>query len=525
MLPVKYVPRLEFDEVKTALEIAEEEYRHAVNEADKWDKISCEISDKCGEYNDVLEAFNKEFRNLEGRYKRSTRSDTRTDLYHQMFAVRRQIEEIEPAIDWLQRMFDKASTQYIRSYNDELAAKRNVVNARAAAGLKFGVHVNLENGGKKIPLSANVKTIADAVNFICQNTNGLINWLIYTESVNGLTTRRSVIAESKNIDSEIFFALIKKYGDSTTVIDAEIATPQEATAPHFDTPAEEFKAIAFRAMHCFTLGDFLTPIDELRAFCRKNELPDAERELLEWVQIATDNGVEVPTEFVETPAAEATVETVDAVTQVSKFGVSVITSKPNKRGALICYVNGKKISYRRAEELYRSGGSKVIWCYGLDEAETAERVKQTLRNNPFAVETFSLAPADLPDVEESASSGIIHDTQFAICTITSWLPVIRRHEKVAAEWKAERAALRAGTITVADLKHDDVPDFCNDDIFSPDEFLQQDYDLLNHYAECLRQNISRLKAGVDVLTAAGYLQRAKNFTSWLVQAEKRLDFL
>ena len=139
-----------------------------------------------------------------------------------MIAVRRQIEEIEPAIDWLQRMFDKASTQYIRSYNDELAAKRNVVNASAEAGLKFGVHVNLENGGKKIPLSANVKTIADAVNFICQNTNGLVNWLIYTESVNGLTTRRSVIAKSKNIDSEIFFALIKKYGDSTTVIDAEI---------------------------------------------------------------------------------------------------------------------------------------------------------------------------------------------------------------------------------------------------------------------------------------------------------------
>ena len=32
MLPVNYVPRLEFDEVKTALEIAEESYRHAVDD-------------------------------------------------------------------------------------------------------------------------------------------------------------------------------------------------------------------------------------------------------------------------------------------------------------------------------------------------------------------------------------------------------------------------------------------------------------------------------------------------------------
>ena len=400
MLPVKYVPRFEFDEVKTALEIAEDEYRRATDEAAKWDKISCVISDKCGKYNNELEALNKTFRNLAGRYKRSTKEDTRNRLYYQMRILYRQIEAIKPAVEWLQRMYDKASAQYLHERDKELAATRNVVNARAAAGLKFGVHINLELGGQKIPLSDNVKTIADAVNFICQNTNGLASWVIYTESVNGLTTRRNIIAEGKNIDREILSALIKKHGDSTIVIDAEIATPQKAKAPHFDTPAEEFMAIAFRAMHYFTLGDFLTPINELRAFYRKNKWTYVERELAEWIKLATDNGVEVPAEIIETPAAE------------------------------------------------------------------------------IAVETFALAPADSPDVEEFISDGIIRDTQFAICTITSWLPVIRRHEKVAAEWKAERTA---------------------------------------H----LRQNISRLKAGVAVLTAAGYLRRA----SWLVQAEKRLDFL
>ena len=131
--------------------------------------------------------------------------------------------------------------------------------------------------------------------------------------------------------------------------------------------------------------------------------------------------------------------------------------------------------------MYRSGDSKVIWCYGLSEAETAERVKKVMANNLFAVESFSLAPVDLPDVEESASDGIIHDTQFAVCAITNWLHAVKRHEKIICERKAERAAR-----------------------------LHQN-----------RQNIGRLKAGVAVLTAAGYLRRA----SWLVQAEKRLDFL
>lgn len=484
MLPVKYVPRLEFDEVKTALEIAEDEYRRAAAEAARLNKICQEISDKCGEYNDELEDLNKTFRNLAGRYKRSTREDTRNRLYYQMRILYHQIETVTPAVEWLQRMFDEANAKYFHECGKELAAKRNVVMERAAAGLKFGVHVNLEVGDEKIPLKANVKTIADAVNFICQNANGLASWTIYTESVEGLTTRRNIIAEGKNIDREILSALIKKHGDSTIVIDAEFAAPQKAKAPHFDTPAEEFMAIAFRAMHYFTLGDFLTPINELRAFYRKNKWTYVERELAEWTKLATDNGVEVPAEIIETPAAEIAVETVDTITQISKFGVSVITSKPNKRGALICYVNDEKISYKRAEELYyhHFSDGKIIWCYGLSEAETAEHIKQALANNPFAVETFALAPADLPDVEEFISDGIIRDTQFDICTITSWLPVIRRHEKVAAEWKAERAA---------------------------------------H----LRQNISRLKAGIAVLTAAGYLQRAKNFTSYLVQAEKRLDFL
>ena len=241
MLPVKYVPRLEFDEVKTALEIAEDEYRRATDEAAKWDKISCVISDKCGEYNDELEALNKTFRNLAGRYKRSTKEDTRNRLYYQMRILYRQIEAIKPAVEWLQRMYDKASAQYLHERDKELAATRNVVNARAAAGLKFGVHINLELGGQKIPLSDNVKTIADAVNFICQNTNGLASWVIYTESVEGLTARRNIIAEGKNIDREILSALIKKHGDNTIVIDAEIAAPQKAKAPHFDTLSQRTK--------------------------------------------------------------------------------------------------------------------------------------------------------------------------------------------------------------------------------------------------------------------------------------------
>lgn len=480
MAIIVYVPRLETVEVKTALEIAEEEYRRAADESAKWNKFCNVISDTCGEYNTELEAVNKEFRNLAGRYKRSTRNDTRSRLHYQMLVLRRQIEALEPVVDWLQRMYDKAAAQYRHEYENELAAKRNVVNARAAAGLKYSACVNTKCGDRQIPLRADVKTVADAVAFIYQNADRLASWFIYTERVEGLTTRRNTIAEGRELDSEIFVALIERYSDSTVVINAEIATPAEEIPPV--NSGEEFQRIVIRAMHYFTLDDFLTPIAELRAFCKRNKSADAECELAEWIQMATDNGVEVPVEIDEVTA-------IDTATQVAELGVKIITSKPNKRGALICYVNGEKISYQRAVELYHYhfGDGKIIWCYGLSETETAERVNQALANNPFAVETFSLAPTDLPDAEEFTSDRIIRDTQFDICAITSWLPAIERHKKVITERKAERAAL--------------------------------------HYTASPRQNIRMRKAGIAVMTSAGYLQRAKDFADRLVQAEKRLDFL
>lgn len=313
MAIIVYVPRLETAEVKTALEIAEEEYRRAADESAKWNKFCNVISDTCGEYNTELEAVNKEFRNLAGRYKRSTKNDTRSRLYYQMLILRRQIESIESAVDWLQRMYDKAAAQYRHEYKNELATKRNVVNARTAAGLKYSVCVNVKCGDKQIPLRADVKTLADAVAFVYQNAGRLVSWFIYTERVEGLTTRRNTIAKGSELDNEIFAALIERYSDSTVVINAEIAPPRKATATHFDTPAGEFKAIVFRAMHYFTLDDFLTPIAELRAFCKRNKLPYAERELAEWIQMATAAGIEVP--------ADTQVDTLESV-NVEEYAVT-----------------------------------------------------------------------------------------------------------------------------------------------------------------------------------------------------------
>ena len=78
------------------------------------------------------------------------------------------------------------------------------------------------------------------------------------------------------------------------------------------------------------------------------------------------------------------------------------------------------------------------------------------------------------------------------------------------------------------MKHDDVPDFCNDETFNPDDFLRQDYEMLDTYTARLLQNISKLKSGIAALTATGFIDQAGKLTNCLVFAEavihKRLEF-
>lgn len=69
---------------------------------------------------------------------------------------------------------------------------------------------------------------------------------------------------------------------------------------------------------------------------------------------------------------------------IAKHNIRIITSKLNKAGANITYIDGQKTSYSTAQGLYVGSKEKpeiygnVIWAYGLSEEETAERVEMAI---------------------------------------------------------------------------------------------------------------------------------------------------
>lgn len=287
MALIKYIPPTEITEIKTALELAETEYRRATEQAAKYRKISDLIGDKFSEYKAGLDATIKAHRKAQWRYNLSRRPETKAAIYREMMRLTEKRESIEPIVDWLSKMYDVALNQlYTRELNNQREAQNAVVTARNAAGLKFSVYVNVS--GIKTGLRTDTRTMAEAVAFIYQNADGLTEWRIFTQYVEGLVTRTNIIAEGRALDADTFARLIDSY--DIKAIDAEFSTSSKSTPP-----ADDFDSIACRAIHYFTFDDFVTPITELRAFCREN--PNhiaAQNELAEWIEIARANGVEVP---------------------------------------------------------------------------------------------------------------------------------------------------------------------------------------------------------------------------------------
>ena len=102
---------------------------------------------------------------------------------------------------------------------------------------------------------------------------------------------------------------------------------------------------------------------------------------------------------------------------------------------------------------------------------------------------------------------------------------IRRHKKWITEYKQERADLAAGLITEKDLHYEDVPDFCNTEIFKPDEFLEKDYTVFYESVEKLPTNISELENAIAVLKHSDneeYHKRAEKMIDCLNRAKEVL---
>lgn len=294
-----YIPRFETTEVKTALELAEEEYRAANDEMVKAHEILGLIEDKRIEHEEMIDAYSKEFRKTEGAYKRSKNRATLARLYNKMVKIREKIDRIQPTVDSLNGMYAEFYNRYyVKACQKEQRAKNNVIEARRRAGLRFAVtFIGNKIGDNRV----DVATMAEAVSFIYQNADNISSWRIFVDIT---ATRQSTIAVGTTLDAEKFTALIKTYDVYEEIPEAEIAQPSTKDAVHYDTTADEFAAIAFRAIHRFTLDDFTTPISELREFIQRTGYAPAKDELAEWIEMAAAAGVEVPAETVESAAPE-----------------------------------------------------------------------------------------------------------------------------------------------------------------------------------------------------------------------------
>ena len=106
---------------------------------------------------------------------------------------------------------------------------------------------------------------------------------------------------------------------------------------------------------------------------------------------------------------------------------------------------------------------------------------------------------DISSWKFGAVPRIQRDTQDNILKVESFGEFYINHKKWITEYKQERADLAAGRITKKELKYEDVPDFCNGEIFKPDEFLKEDYDALYESVAKLTANIAELEKAIAVL--------------------------
>lgn len=370
-----YVPHLETVEVKTAVEIAEDEYRRMRDEANKAHKICARILDKCGEYNGQIDDLQKKLKKIEGSYKRSKLGSTKERLYNDMIAICEQIDRLQPTADSLNKMYNAFFYEYVKLSDRELKARREMVTARNDAGLKYSVMTYVKNSNTRN--SVTVRTIAEAVAFIYQNISnatGFADWTIFTESVEGLTTRRNTVVQGYNLYNdgeevykEIFTNLIQNRDAREEFVEAEIAQPSEKATVHYDKPADEFNAIAFRAMHYFTLDDFVTPISELHEFIERTGYAAAQDELNEWIEMATNAGIEI-TADTQTAAPEADTATAVQLAPAAEFEAGRVYLSTSPKSERHAYNGGSMLVIAR-------NATTITVCYTVSPVFTTAELK------------------------------------------------------------------------------------------------------------------------------------------------------
>ena len=158
-------------------------------------------------------------------------------------------------------------------------------------GFKYVVFAgSLKDNGGTSSNNGYTKTIAEAVSIIYHKAR--VHQVWHIDTIDG-----ERIAGGVSLAEKEFLALIEKYDQK--YIEAEIAPVSEKVAYTPATIVEEFNIIMIRSIHNFTLGNYVESIEELKTFCDKaikqdkNLFETALKELVEWIGIAKEEGIEV----------------------------------------------------------------------------------------------------------------------------------------------------------------------------------------------------------------------------------------
>ena len=280
--------KVEIDEIKSALEVAQENYLIVDQKCDEASEIYKAIEVKHSEALKDISAILKEIRKTEGSYKRSSKRETQKKLYNHMVALREYLETLENKKNFLHAARVRALKNSFKLEEEYKMAKKAVTMAAKQEGFKYVVFAgSLKDNGGTSSNNGYTKTIAEAVSIIYHKA--ILHKVWHIDTIDG-----ERIADGVTLDEKEFSALIDKYDEK--YIDAEFAPVSEKVEYTPATIEEEFNYIEVKAMHNFTLGNYIESIEEMKKFIAKasGDLKKlALSELNEWIGIARTEGVEV----------------------------------------------------------------------------------------------------------------------------------------------------------------------------------------------------------------------------------------
>ena len=298
-------------EIQSKVDVAISEYKAAENKAAEVKNLYQKFFGEYMNITGVLAAHKAALRKTEADYKRRIRVSTLERLFNTMLELKEKIQDITDKQAFLSKICRALGREHDWCLAAENEAKKAVRATAIAEGFKYVVNINERKSfaGAIKGTKHFARTMEEAISLIYRNADICGTWII--REIEG-----GIVDVGEELYPDDFTALIQKYDEK--YIDAEITTAAGRKEFTPSTMKEEFDYIVTRAIHYFTLDDFVKPVEELKNFCKRAAHQDADlfetakAELQEWVDIASKNGVEIDLDLDEIEeSAEIAVNTDD----------------------------------------------------------------------------------------------------------------------------------------------------------------------------------------------------------------------